>query len=169
MTQHRRPGAGRKPIPNVVKFKLGNPGRRPLKKEPTPEDRSIPTPPVHLDAYAREEWDRIADGLHAMGILFTIDQQVLAAYCAAYARWRHAEEALQERVRVSGSELGALIDKTSNGNIIQNPLIGISNKAAGDMVRYAAEFGLTPAARARLAIDPGKPKGKFDGLVGAKK
>lgn len=170
MTQRRRPGAGRKPIPNVIKFKTGNPGRRPLKKEPTPPDTDIPTPPVHLDAYALEEWNRIADGLHAMGVLYRIDQQVLAAYCDSYSRWRHAVEAMKSRVdKAGGDQLAALIDKTSNGNIVQNPLIGIANKAAGDMVRYAAEFGLTPAARARLAIDPAKNTGsKFDGLIGAK-
>ncbi len=170
MTQHRRPGADRKPIPNVIKFKTGNPGKRPLKKEPTLPDTGIPDPPVHLDAYAREEWGRIADGLHAMGVLHQIDQQVLAAYCDSYSRWRHAVEAMRARVeKAGGDQLAALIDKTSNGNIVQNPLIGIANKAAGDMVRYAAEFGLTPAARARLAIDPAKnPGSKFDGLIGAK-
>lgn len=165
----RRPGGGRKPTPNVIKFKTGNPGKGPLKTEPTPIDTSLPSPPCHLDAYGVEEWSRIASGLHAMGVLYSIDQQALAAYCSAYSRWRHAEEVLQDRVKqAKGNQLAALIDKTSNGNVIQNPLIGIANKAAGDMVRFAAEFGLTPAARARLAIDPNKSKGgKFAGLIGA--
>jgi phage terminase small subunit len=36
-------------------------------------------------------------------------------------------------------------------------------------MRYAAEFGLTPSARARLAIDPGRgKKSKFEGLIGGK-
>jgi len=36
-------------------------------------------------------------------------------------------------------------------------------------VPYAAEFGLTPSARARLAIDPGRgKKSKFEGLIGGK-
>lgn len=170
MTTRRRPGAGRKPTPNVIKFKLGNPGKRALKDEPTPADNSIPPPPCHLDAYGVEEWDRIASGLNAMGVLYAIDQQVLAAYCSAYSRWRSAEEALQERVaKADGNKLAALIDRTANGTVIQNPLIGIANKAAGDMVRYAGEFGLSPVARARLAIDPKKqPGGKFAGLIGAK-
>jgi hypothetical protein len=42
---------------------------------------------------------------------------------------------------------GGLMIKTSNGNAIQNPLVGTANKAAADMVRYAAEFGMTPSAR----------------------
>jgi len=43
--------------------------------------------------------------------------------------------------------------KTSNGNAIQNPLVGTANKAAADMMRYAAEFGMTPSARTRIAAE----------------
>ncbi|MFA7218771.1 MAG: P27 family phage terminase small subunit, partial [Dehalococcoidales bacterium] len=55
------------------------------------------------------------------------------------------------------------------GNYIQQPLIGIANTAARDMVKYASEFGLTPAARASLGIK-NEPRGrsKFDGLIGIK-
>jgi len=170
MTQHRRPGAGRKPIPNVIKFKTGNPGKRPLKKEPTPEDHDIPTPPVHLDAYALEEWSRVADELHTMGVLYRVDQQILGAYCDAYSVWRHAVEALRARVeKAGGNELAGLIDTTSNGNVVQNTLLGTRNKAREDMVKFAQEFGIGGVARARLAIDPAKnPGSKFDGLIGAK-
>ena len=45
---------------------------------------------------------------------------------------------------------GGLMIKTSNGNAIQNPLVGTANKAASDMMRYAAEFGMTPSARTRI-------------------
>jgi P27 family predicted phage terminase small subunit len=163
-----RKGSGRKPLPTNLKVLMGNPGKQKLpQNEPTPPPSDLPEPPVHLDAYGKEEWNRIAEGLYNMGVLTGIDQQSLAAYCAAYSRWRTAEEQIQERVK-KGGVLAGLIDKTSNGNIIQNCLIGIANKAAGDMIRYASEFGLTPAARARLSISPGdKDKSKFRGLIGA--
>ena len=44
--------------------------------------------------------------------------------------------------------------KTTNGNAIQNPLVGTANKAATDMVRFAAEFGMTPSARSRINVTP---------------
>jgi P27 family predicted phage terminase small subunit len=47
----------------------------------------------------------------------------------------------------------ALLVKTANGTAVQNPLIGIANKAAADMVRYASEFGMTPSARSRVHAD----------------
>ena len=151
--------------PTRIKELEGNPGKRRLPiNEPIPP-MDLPDPPSHLDAYALEEWGRVADGLNAMGVLSGIDQAALAAYCAAYSRWRSAEEELNELAKKS--KLQALVLKTVSGNWIQQPLIGIANKAAGDMVRFASEFGMTPVARSRLGVDPGrKNKSKFDGLVG---
>lgn len=157
---------GQKPKPARLKILTGNPGRREIPIEPTPPPEK-PEPPAHLDAYSREEWDRVVEGLYAMGILSSIDQSTLAAYCGAYGRWRAAEEELG-KLRAK-APINALVLKTISGNWIQQPLIGISNKAAADMVRYASEFGMTPFARARLAVDPKKgQKSKFDGLIGIK-
>ncbi|HSW62187.1 MAG TPA: phage terminase small subunit P27 family [Dissulfurispiraceae bacterium] len=168
MAGHRK--GGRKPTSNIIKFKTGNPGRRKLKQEPIPPEGEIPTAPVHLDAYGVEEWNRVVNGLCAMGVLNRIDQQTLAAYCGAYSRWRHAEEELKKLAAGKGGDIAALVQKTTSGNWIQQPLIGIANKAAGDMVKYAAEFGLTPSARARLAVDPGKGKeSKYDKLLQGRK
>src|SRR6266849_6544230 len=88
----------------------------------------------------------------------------LAAYCQAYGRCVTAERVIATMAEKDQLTSGLMI-KTTNGNGIQNPLIGTANKAAADMVRYAAEFGLTPVARARLALSAVVPqKSKFDGL-----
>ena len=158
---------GRKAKPLEMKLLDGNPGKQRLPSGvPAPPD-DMPDAPCHLDDYGRQEWERIADGLNVMGILRNVDQNILGAYCASYSRWRHAEEALNEFKK--GPQFGALLLKTISGNWIQNPLIGIANKAAADMVKYASEFGLTPAARASLGIknDP-RGRSKFDGLIGIK-
>jgi P27 family predicted phage terminase small subunit len=157
---------GRKPTPTNLKILSGNPGKRKIVQEEIPVDPETPTPPEHMDEYALEEWNRIADGLNKMGILSSVDQSTLAAYCMACSRWRRAEEEIAELSKNPNSK-GALVIKTVSGNYIQNPLIGIANKAAADMVRYAAEFGLTPSARVRLSInkDSGK-ESKFKDLIG---
>jgi P27 family predicted phage terminase small subunit len=57
---------------------------------------------------------------------------------------------------------GGLMIRTTNGNAVQNPLIGVANKAMADMVRYAAEFGMTPSARSRIQgsePEAGQPQG----------
>jgi P27 family predicted phage terminase small subunit len=158
---------GRKAKPIELKVKEGNPGKQRLPSGiPTPPGH-MPDIPAHLDEYGRQEWERIADGLNVMGILREVDQNILGAYCASYSRWRHAEEYLNKLKKES--PLSALVLKTVSGNYIQQPLIGIANTAARDMVKYASEFGLTPAARASLGIknDP-RGKSKFDGLIGIK-
>jgi P27 family predicted phage terminase small subunit len=153
----------KKPIA-LIKLE-GNPGKRRIPKgiDLPPSD---PGPPSHLDDYGKEEWARISIGLEAMGVLTEVDRAALAAYCDAYAVWRTACEQIAERVR-KGGKLAGLIDVTKTGHVIQNALVGVRNKAREDMVRFSTEFGMTPQARARLAVDPGKgKKSKFEGLVG---
>ena len=151
--------------PTRIKELEGNPGKRRLPiNEPIPP-MDLPDPPSFLNAYALEEWGQVAEGLNAMGVLSRVDRAAFAAYCVAYSRWRTAEEALNELAEKS--KLESLVLETVSGNSIQHPLIGISNKAAGDMVLFAKEFGMTSLARSRLGVDPGrKNKSKFDGLVG---
>ena len=155
---------GRKPKPTKLKLLEGNPGKRKIKKDPDVSS-GIPSPPPHLDKYAKQEWKRLAVGLHTVGILYDVDRAVFAAYCQAYSRWRSAEELIQEVSQ--GSAASALVTKSTKGTIIKHPLIDISEKAAAAMVKYASDFGLSPVARARLAIDPDKnKKGGFEGLMG---
>src|SRR5690606_29056981 len=58
----------------------------------------------------------------------------------------------KSRQRLKGLALrgSELVVWTGNGNLIQNPLVGISRRAAADMLRFAAEFGMTPSARSRI-------------------
>ena len=150
--------------PTRLKILEGNPGKRKLKVEPDPAP-ALPDPPPHLDTYALEEWKVISKSLYALGLLTEIDKNTLAAYCGAYSRWRHAEEELNV-LRAREGALNALVQKTVSGNWIQQPLIGIANKAAADMMRYASEFGMTPVARAKLGTTPSKKDEKFEKLIG---
>lgn len=157
---------GRKPKPAHLRLIEGNPGKRSLPKGIKIEPTAAPQPPNFINGYAREEWDRIAPGLALMGMLAEVDTAALASYCQSYAIWRQATEAIS-KMAASDMLTGGLMIKTSNGNAIQNPLVGTANKAASDMVRYAAEFGMTPSARTRLnAGQPGGGESKFNGLIG---
>jgi P27 family predicted phage terminase small subunit len=91
--------------------------------------------------------------------LTVLDVGPFSAYCAAYATWRQAEEALAH-----GDELTIA---TTKGHRRVNPLLRIRSQAMNDMLRYGAAFGLTPAARLRLSgINPPQGPYKFDGLLG---
>ena len=156
---------GGKPTPTHLKLIRGNPGKRRInEREPIPT-ADLPTPPAHLSDYAKVEWGRVSEELYRIGLLTGVDRAALAAYCQSYGRWVQAESAIAEMAK--RDELtGGLMIKTTNGNAIQNPLVGTAHKAASDMVRYAAEFGMTPSARSRIHAEPNKPASKFDGLIG---
>ena len=161
---------GPKPIPTTLKVLRGNPGHEKLNKnEPKPALLpQVPEPPPFLEGYAREEWNRLITELHRLQLVTMADINPLAAYCMAYHRWRTAEESLAEMAKRDLISKGLMI-KTVGGNAIQNPLVGTANRAANDMVRYASEFGLTPAARARISAGPfddgGSQVSKFSGLL----
>jgi P27 family predicted phage terminase small subunit len=142
-------GSGGRPKPTALRVIQGNPGKRALPKKEPKFKPALPSPPSHLNAPAKREWGRVAKELFDMGMLTSVDRGALAAYCQAYGRWVQAENALAKLGK--DDELsGGLMIKTSNGNAIQNPIVGIANVAARDMVKFSIEFGMTPAARSRV-------------------
>jgi P27 family predicted phage terminase small subunit len=152
---------GRKPKPTYLKLLNGNPGKRPLNEhEPQPE-RVIPVAPTELSAEARLEWDRVVGELSRLGTLTVVDRAALAAYSQAYGRWIQAERGIAQMAERDQLTSGLMI-KTVNGNAIQNPLVGMANRAMADMVRYATEFGMTPSSRSRITGNTDPNQGSFD-------
>jgi P27 family predicted phage terminase small subunit len=96
-----------------------------------------------------------------LGLLTLVDVMPLAAYCAAYAHWRQAEEVLHRMGE-------ALLVKRPSGPRM-NPLLRVAARAAENMLRFAGELGLTPVARSRIAAGIGPPPphgGKLSDLLG---
>ena len=84
------------------------------------------------------------------------DDAALAAYCQAFERFVEAER----KIRQSG-----LLIKTTGGNVIQNPLVGVANRAMEIMHKFLTEFGLTPSSRTRVAANPaGKENAEWAGF-----
>ena len=125
------------------------------KRKPKRGRRHKLTAPIWLTALAREEWDRVAHQLEAMGIAAPIDEVTVAAYCECFSRWRTAEEI----IRVSSIEDPAkgLLGTTANGTSFQAAIVGIANAARKDLLKFAAELGLTPTSRARFDAVPMDP------------
>ncbi len=139
---------GRKPLPTALKVLEGDrgKGRRPINKdEPTPPQNNIKCPDW-LMPEAKKEWKRLAPSLIAMGILTDHDMEAFAGYCQAYARWREAEEFLSQH---------GTIFKTPSGYVQQVPQVSIAQQNLKIMQSFCAEFGLTPASRARLYAQNG--------------
>lgn len=145
--------SGPRPKPTALKLIQGNPGKRALNKdEPKPKCIKFPSPPIELDANAHIEWVRVVDELRALGMVTKLDFAVLSAYCVAYSRFKVASESLN-RIADKDPMFSGLLIKTKQGNWIQNPLLGVVRRASLDMVRFAAELGMTPSSRSRIYIE----------------
>ena len=144
---------GRKPKPTALKVLEGNPGKRPLNEyERVPPKGTIECPDW-LEEEAKREWERLAPSLEAMGVLTTADLTAFAGYCQAYARWREAEEFISQH----GS-----IFQTPSGYVQQVPQVSIAQQNLKIMQSLCAEFGLTPATRARIIAGGGGNDGASD-------
>ena len=133
---------GRKPQPTALRRARGNPGKRGYNKAEPQPPKELPDCPPHLSDVARAEWDRVAETLHDIGVLTTIDRAALAAYCQAYGRWVEAEEQMKKTPAML---------KTPSGYVQQSPWLSVANKQLELMGRYMTELGMTPAARTRVA------------------
>jgi len=71
--------------------------------------------------------------------LTAVDGPALAAYCAAYGRWKDAELNIQK--------FGTVI-KTGTGNPVQNPYLAVAEKAMDLMRGWLSELECTPRSRA---------------------
>jgi P27 family predicted phage terminase small subunit len=155
-------------IPTRLKVLRGNPGKRRINPEPEPPAIEVcPEPPAFLAGYAGEEWRRVAPALHVIGVLREVDMQILAGYCQNYAVWRTAVEALA-RVAAQDPVMHGLLIQAADGTPRRNPLVKVAADAANDMLRFANDLGIGPAARARIAAagwEPPQNLGKFAGLL----
>lgn len=140
--------AGRPPKPTALKVLQGNPGKRPLNEaEPRPERLVDLRPPAGLDAYGRQCWNQHAPMLDRLGLLKESDRIPFAVFCETYSRWRRATRELH-RTKV-----------TDEG---YRPLALTVEKCEQALRMQAIEFGMTPAARARLSVDWGSGKAPAD-------
>lgn len=167
-----RPGSA--PKPAHLKLLEGNPGKRRIPtNELRPDPGPMPVPPPWLSPHGRAEWDRIAEQCYRLGLLTEVDVSTFIAYCQAYGRWVSAEIVLARMADghpYAGMLVAGPLVTDAQGNrkssLVKNPLVSQAAAAARDMVKYATEFGLTPAARTRIAAaETEAPKSRFDGLV----
>lgn len=135
---------GRKPKPTALKLVGGNAGKRPIAAAEPIAPIAIPTCPPHLQGEAKAEWRRITRELESMRVLSRVDRASLAAYCQAWARWVEAEQMVVQK--------GTVV-KSPSGYPIQNPYLAVANKALEQVIKIAAEFGLTPVSRARVKVE----------------
>lgn len=95
----------------------------------------LPTPAVEL-------WEEIVPALQAAGVIDRVDTAALVSLCVQWARAEEARELLEE---------DGLLAIGSMGQVAAHPALAIERAAHVAFLKFAQDFGITPAARARIA------------------
>ena len=140
---------GRTPKPTAIKQLEGNPGKRQLNtNEPKPKQKA-PTCPKWLDDEAKKEWKRLAPAMVALGLLTEVDTSAFAELCQNYAYYLAADKAILEMGAAGPIEM----QKAPSGYMQQHPLLSLRKQYYETWRKGLADFGLTPASRARISIE----------------
>ena len=146
--------------------------------EVTPEgELSERNPPEWMTESQKGHWRRIIANV-PYGILRNLDMETFGNYIVTWDRFQRACEAQN---RLDEGKIYPFVRRGPNGSPVESAFIGIMNRSSLLLIRYAAEMGFTPSARARLASDgfePAKPEqpanswsriGNFGVITGSKR
>jgi P27 family predicted phage terminase small subunit len=162
---------GRRNKPAAVKRLQGNPGKRKLKADPAPmregavvdDGKSValfpvPKPPAYLSKKAKAEWLRLAPWMRQQGLLRDADLALFEQRCCIVAE---IQDDMQALARHGGS------DYEHKGLMRQRPEVKRIEANRRQLRAIDSEFGLTPAARARVThVTAGDDQPKQPALPG---
>ena len=115
--------------------------------EPEPSGKA-PEAPAHLGEVAAAEWRRVVPILEGWGILDEADQTALGIMCEAYGEYTAARALVVKH---------GPITENAKGLPMKHPAVLIQEGAFTRWKTLMAQFGLTPSARANLAIERKNP------------
>jgi P27 family predicted phage terminase small subunit len=155
---------GRKPKPTSLRLIEGNREHRTIHQdlEPKPEKKAPPRP-RELQGDERKAWRYLVLELEKMGTLASSDRGQITGYCHAWGLWCKAKHKLAE---LGEGSMDPEVITTEKGNYIQNPWLGIANRAMADVVKYGAELGLNPVQRTRVKLENPQPQSRRERLLG---
>ncbi|PRC93077.1 putative phage terminase, small subunit, P27 family [Solimicrobium silvestre] len=138
--------AGRPPKPTALKIVGGNAGKRGMnKQEPDPTYLQDLTAPEWLPNRAKIIWNELAPHLSAAKLLTNVDIELLSQGCVAIANFRlSTEKSGEDLVKGGGFEKGESL----------NPWMIVQSMSFKQAMAVFQQFGMSPAARTRIAIQP---------------
>lgn len=151
----------RKAMPIALHLIDGNKNRltkAEIEARKTAEERLQPKadkvkPPSWLSKEAKKVFKQIAKELEHTKLITNVDIHALALWCDAYVNYINCTKIIEQE--------GLMVEYTNKAaetNKVAHPLMTKKKQLAEQMRALASEFGLTPAARAKLAIPKDPPK-----------
>jgi P27 family predicted phage terminase small subunit len=123
-----------------------SPNRR--RREPMPK-RGLPRCPQWLSKEAKAKWKALVPELDRLGLLTILDGENLSVLCEAWSEFRQSTEVLAAEGRYVTNAAGTRVS---------HPAVGQQRSAWKTIKDYSALFGLNPAARGRLDVEPPAPE-----------
>lgn len=115
--------------------------------------------PIPMDPTGQKMWKTLVQELTAMDMVTNVDVFALAVCCDAFSNYVKATRAIKrEGQKLKYTNTGKAVNK------IQNPSVAIAHKYHSIFKSYLSEFGLSPAARARLILPKDEEGDEDDGL-----
>jgi len=153
---------GPPPKPTALRRLEGNPSRRALNpNEPQPSTQFSCEPPEELPEKGKEVWRALTSELKSIGLLTSIDLNAFHRYVNYLLQYHEAHS------KIEGKMVIAIKHTEAEGGglkyMMTNPYISIANQAADKLSKLEQQFGMTPAARARMiGLINGKPTNDED-------
>lgn len=157
---------GPRALPANVHLLRGNPSKKSLDdlfNEFNPEVE-IPDAPSWMWPEAKKEWKRVSAELLKYGLISKLDRAALVLYVQAWAKMVWAEKQMAQAMKIAEQKRKEAEDKgedytggdgimvpTAGGNLIYSHHWVVGRRAAEDVNRYLASFGMSPSARGRVS------------------
>ncbi len=106
--------------------------------------------PQHLGEVAAARWAELLPMLQATRVMTRADVEALARYCDTWEWWL----AVRAKLKAEGDTYPILNDGGEVKYIAQRPEVSIAHKLAQQLRQLEADFGLSPAARVSLKVEP---------------
>ena len=140
---------GRKKLPTELKKKQGTIEKSRLVENEMQVDlcQKIPEAPDWLSPIGKKEWLKISTMLFNLSMLHKVDLRLIEAYCNEISIYIECEQELRKIGRVDEFF-------SSEGEVVRRqakPLVKMKNDALQNSLKLAAQFGLTPVARASIS------------------
>lgn len=136
----------RRPVPKSLRILRGDHPERVNHDEPEPPTSNLAPPEWIGTGAALAKWNDLVPLLVQMRIFTDADRDAVGRYCCLHERWVVAMEACRRGLEV-------LHHKDENGRIYNSqlsPYATLVHKLHSQLLRVAAEFGLTPSSRTQI-------------------
>lgn len=162
---------GPKPKPAELQLLEGGRGHRPIDLSAVFRPQvGVPPAPKLLSAEGRKAWRRLTPELAHYNLISTVDRDALFMLCQTIGRLELVERSIGARQALLLSQgkdpAEALIGTTPKGMQVQSVMYQVLNRETDKLRHLLAEFGLTPAQRARVTTGIRAQLKLFDGGAG---